>query len=138
MGRFPEELYVVIVDGGRSKIYADPDMREVLQCIKCGACLNFCPVWTKVRGCPYGWVYSGPIGSILNPLFLGLDRASDLYRATTLCGACHGSLPRRNKPPEAISEAPGKACEGRQDVWRAQTAFDGAAYLLPVGVGNRP
>ncbi len=108
----PEELYVVIVDGGRSKIYADPDMREVLQCIKCGACLNFCPVWTKVGGYAYGWVYSGPIGSILNPLFLGLDRASDLYRATTLCGACHEVCPAGINHPRLFLKLREKRARG--------------------------
>jgi L-lactate dehydrogenase complex protein LldF len=89
----PEELYIVIVDAGRTKIYADPDFRQVLGCIKCGACLNVCPVWNKVGGYAYGWVYSGPVGSILNPLFVGLGRSSDLYHATTLCGACKEACP---------------------------------------------
>ncbi len=89
----PGELIVVIVDAGRSRIYEDPDVREVLQCIKCGACLNTCPVWGTVGGYAYGWVYSGPIGALLNPLFLGLDRASDLYFACTLCGKCREVCP---------------------------------------------
>ncbi len=89
----PEELFIVIVDAGRTKIYADPEFRQVLGCIKCGACLNVCPVWNKVGGYAYGWVYSGPVGSILNPLFVGLDRAHDLYQATTLCGACANACP---------------------------------------------
>jgi L-lactate dehydrogenase complex protein LldF len=89
----PEEFFLVIVDGGRTKIYQDPDVREVLQCIKCGACLNVCPVWSTVGGYAYGWVYSGPIGSLLNPLLIGLDRAKDLYHATTLCGRCKQVCP---------------------------------------------
>jgi len=89
----PEELFVVIVDAGRSAIYSDPEVREALQCIKCGACLNTCPVWSKVGGYAYGWVYSGPIGALLNPLFLGLDRAKDLYHACTLCGKCREVCP---------------------------------------------
>lgn len=89
----PDELIVVIVDAGRSRIYSDPEVRETLQCIKCGACLNTCPVWGKVGGYAYGWVYSGPIGALLNPLFLGLDRAKDLYLACTLCGKCREVCP---------------------------------------------
>jgi L-lactate dehydrogenase complex protein LldF len=89
----PDELFIVIVDAGRTKIYADPDFRQVLGCIKCGACLNVCPVWNRIGGYAYGWVYSGPIGSILNPLFLGLGRTHDLYHATTLCGACKDVCP---------------------------------------------
>jgi len=89
----PEEVFLIIVDGGRSKIYADPEFREVLQCIKCGSCLNSCPVWTKVGGYAYGWVYSGPIGAVLNPLLLGQDRTKDLYFATSLCGTCRSVCP---------------------------------------------
>ena len=89
----PDEVFLIIVDGGRSKIYADPDFREALQCIKCGSCLNSCPVWTKVGGYAYGWVYSGPIGAVLNPLLLGQDRAKDLYFATSLCGTCKSVCP---------------------------------------------
>jgi L-lactate dehydrogenase complex protein LldF len=96
----PGELIVVIVDAGRSRIYEDPEVREVLQCIKCGACLNTCPVWATVGGYAYGWVYSGPIGALLNPLFLGLDRAQDLYFACTLCGKCREVCPAGIDHPE--------------------------------------
>jgi L-lactate dehydrogenase complex protein LldF len=96
----PEELIVVIVDAGRTRIYQDPEVREALQCIKCGACLNTCPVWSKVGGYAYGWVYSGPIGALLNPLFLGLDRAKDLYQACTLCGKCREVCPAGIDHPE--------------------------------------
>jgi L-lactate dehydrogenase complex protein LldF len=89
----PEELYIVIVDNGRSDFYADQKAREVLRCIRCGACLGSCPVYTKVGGYPYGWAYSGPIGQLLNPLLLGFDQTGDLYRASTLCGSCKNVCP---------------------------------------------
>ncbi len=89
----PEELYVVIVDNGRSDIYQDTAAREVLRCIRCGACLNICPVYAKIGGYPYGFAYSGPMGQVLNPLLLGLKRTQDLYRACTLCGACKSVCP---------------------------------------------
>ena len=89
----PEQLYIVIVDNGRSDFYADLKAREVLRCIRCGACLASCPVYTKIGGYPYGWVYSGPIGQLLNPLLLGLDKTGDLYRASTLCGNCKSVCP---------------------------------------------
>jgi L-lactate dehydrogenase complex protein LldF len=89
----PEQLFIVIVDNGRSNFYADPRARTVLQCIRCGACLGSCPVYTKIGGYPYGWVYSGPIGQILNPLLLGMDKTGDLYRASTLCGNCKTVCP---------------------------------------------
>ena len=89
----PEQLYIVIVDNGRSNFYADSKAREVLRCIRCGACLASCPVYTKIGGYPYGWAYSGPIGQVLNPLLLGLDKTGDLYRASTLCGNCKSVCP---------------------------------------------
>ncbi len=89
----PEQLYIVIVDNGRSDFYADLKAREVLRCIRCGACLASCPVYTKIGGYPYGWAYSGPIGQVLNPLLLGLDKTRELYRASTLCGNCKSVCP---------------------------------------------
>jgi L-lactate dehydrogenase complex protein LldF len=89
----PEELYIVILDNGRSDIHQDPDTREALRCIRCGACLNTCPVYSKIGGYPYGWAYSGPMGQVLNPLLLGLDRTHDLFHACTLCGACKSICP---------------------------------------------
>jgi L-lactate dehydrogenase complex protein LldF len=95
-------VFLVIVDGGRSKVYADPEFREVLQCIKCGSCLNSCPVWTKVGGYAYGWVYSGPIGAVLNPLLVGEHRAKDLYFATSLCGTCKSVCPAGVDHPKLL------------------------------------
>lgn len=89
----PEELYIIILDNGRSEIYQDSLAREALRCIRCGACLNTCPVYAKIGGYPYGWAYSGPMGQVLNPLLLGLDRTHDLYHASTLCGACKSICP---------------------------------------------
>jgi L-lactate dehydrogenase complex protein LldF len=89
----PEELYIVIVDNGRSDFYRDIKAREALRCIRCGACLNHCPVYGTIGGYPYGWAYSGPMGQVLNPLLLGLERTQDLYRACTLCGACETVCP---------------------------------------------
>ena len=89
----PEELYIVIVDNGRSTFYRDPRAREVLRCIRCGACMNNCPVYTTIGGYPYGWAYSGPMGQALNPLLLGLEQTQDLYRACTLCGSCRTVCP---------------------------------------------
>jgi L-lactate dehydrogenase complex protein LldF len=89
----PEELFIVIIDNGRTKIYQDLKARDALRCIRCAACLNICPVYGQIGGYAYGWAYSGPMGQILNPLLLGLDRTQDLYRATTLCGACKSVCP---------------------------------------------
>jgi L-lactate dehydrogenase complex protein LldF len=89
----PDEMIIVIVDNGRSKLYQDTRAREALRCIRCAACLNTCPVYRQIGGYSYGWVYSGPMGQVLMPLLLGLDRTQHLYRATTLCGACKSVCP---------------------------------------------
>ncbi|MGE5253750.1 MAG: lactate utilization protein B [Planctomycetaceae bacterium] len=89
----PEELYLLIVDNGRSKIYQDTKAREALRCIRCGVCLVACPVWRQIGGYAYGWAYSGPMGQVLDPLLLGLDKTQELYRASTLCGACKSFCP---------------------------------------------
>ena len=98
----PSELHIVILDNGRSRIYQNPKTREVLQCIRCGACINVCPVFRKVGGYPYGWAYTGPIGKLLNPLLLGLDRTQDLYGACTLCKACKTVCPAGIDHPSMI------------------------------------
>jgi L-lactate dehydrogenase complex protein LldF len=84
----PEEFYVVILDAGRTALLADAEKRESLQCIRCGACLNACPVYRKIGGHNYPWVYSGPIGKIITPQFQGQDKDPWLPFASSLCGAC--------------------------------------------------
>jgi L-lactate dehydrogenase complex protein LldF len=82
------KLYVIIIDNGRSNVLADPAARMALYCIRCGSCLNICPVYRRAAGWAYGWVYPGPIGSVLTPHLLGLDKAGMLPFASSLCGAC--------------------------------------------------
>ena len=89
----PEEFHLVILDNGRSEILADPRMRESLFCIRCGACLNTCPVYQRVGGHSYGSIYSGPIGAVITPLYQGLEVARDLPYASSLCGACSNICP---------------------------------------------
>ncbi len=89
----PEELHIVILDNGRTKALSDPKLRSILNCIRCGACLNVCPVYRRVGGHAYGWVYPGPIGSVLAPLFLGLQEAADHPFASSLCGRCSETCP---------------------------------------------
>jgi L-lactate dehydrogenase complex protein LldF len=110
----PEELFIVIIDNGRSALYEDPLAREALYCIRCGACLNICPVYGKIGGYPYGWAYSGPMGQILNPLLLGLDRTQDLYRCSTLCGACKSVCPAGIDHPRMFLYYRTKDVEGDQ------------------------
>ena len=89
----PKEVHLIILDNGRSRILADPELRETLHCIRCGACLNHCPVYTRLGGHAYGYVYPGPIGSILTPQMEGLDKAGALASASSLCGACEEVCP---------------------------------------------
>ena len=89
----PAESHVVLLDNGRTRILADPRFREALACIRCGACLNACPVYRAVGGHAYGSVYPGPIGAVVTPLLRGLDAYPDLPHLTTLCGACQAACP---------------------------------------------
>jgi L-lactate dehydrogenase complex protein LldF len=86
-------LHIVIVDNGRSTQLGDPHFQEVLHCIRCGACLNVCPVYRHIGGHAYGSVYSGPIGAVLTPLLQSSPRAAELANASTLCGACFEACP---------------------------------------------
>ncbi len=97
----PERLHVVIVDNGRSDILAGPTA-EILACIRCGACLNVCPVFRTVGGHAYGTVYSGPVGSIVTPGLHGMDPWWDLPFASTLCGACRDVCPVRIDIPKML------------------------------------
>jgi L-lactate dehydrogenase complex protein LldF len=97
----PEEFHLVILDNGRSKVLATP-FRESLQCIRCGACLNACPVYRRIGGHAYGGVYSGPIGSILTPLYDSVSANPHLPHASSLCGACQAACPVKINIPHML------------------------------------
>ncbi len=97
----PREVHVVILDGGRSAMLADAVMREALYCIRCGACLNVCPVYRRVGGHAYNSTYPGPIGSIVSPSLFG-SAAGHLPFASTLCGACRDICPVRIDIPRLL------------------------------------
>ncbi len=97
----PGEMHLVIVDNGRSAMLADPVLREALYCLRCGACLNVCPVYRRIGGHAYGSPYSGPIGSIVSPTFFGND-FGHLPFASTLCGACKEICPVRIDIPRIL------------------------------------
>jgi len=88
----PEHVYVILVDNGRSDIYGTA-YAEALACIRCGACLNACPVYQATGGHAYGWVYSGPIGAVITPLLVGIEDAAPLPYASSLCGRCKQVCP---------------------------------------------
>ena len=97
----PEEFHLVILDNGRSRILASP-LRESLFCIRCGACLNACPIYRSVGGHAYGGVYAGPIGAVLTPLYDGLAANHHLPHASSLCGACQAACPVKIQIPQML------------------------------------
>ena len=98
----PEEFYVVLLDNGRTKLLADAGKRESLYCIRCGACLYHCPVYRKIGGHSFPWVYSGPIGAIITPQFMGIEHEPSLPFASSLCGACAEVCPVKIDIPKML------------------------------------
>ncbi len=99
----PDEMHVIFVDNGRTDVLAS-DCREILRCIRCGACLNTCPVYRKIGGHSFPWVYSGPIGAILTPQFMGVQHEPALPFASSLCGACGEVCPVKIDIPKILLE----------------------------------
>src|SRR5690606_12318983 len=115
----PDELHVVLVDNGRSDVLGSSEA-EILYCIRCGACLNACPVFQQIGGHAYGSVYPGPIGSVFTPATRGLDTHGDLPHASTLCGACREVCPVRiDIPRMLLSLRAENTAEGRSPWWIA-------------------
>ena len=97
----PEEYHVVILDNGRSFMLGG-EFREMLRCIRCGACMNHCPVYAAVGGHAYGWVYPGPMGAVLTPMLIGIENAKHLPNASTFCGRCEEVCPVRIPLPKLM------------------------------------
>jgi L-lactate dehydrogenase complex protein LldF len=97
----PNEFHVVLLDNGRSKLLGTP-LQPVLRCIRCGACYNHCPVYQRIGGHAYGWVYGGPVGSVLTPMLIGIGEAKHLPCASTLCGRCEDVCPVRIPLPSLL------------------------------------
>lgn len=99
----PEQCHIVLLDNGRSAMLGT-EMHSMLRCIRCGACMNHCPVYQNVGGHAYGWVYPGPMGSILTPLYAGLEKTLPLPNASTLCGACAEVCPVSIPLPDLLRD----------------------------------
>lgn len=108
----PDEFHLVVLDNGRSKILADERFREILCCIRCAACLNICPVYGKIGGHAYGYPYSGPVGAVVTPLMVGINRARHLCQGETLCGACKNACPVNIDIPRMLLELRAKLADG--------------------------
>jgi L-lactate dehydrogenase complex protein LldF len=112
----PGQFHIIIVDAGRSRVLGS-DLREALRCIRCGACMNHCPVYQNVGGHPYGWVYPGPIGAVLTPAYVGLENAVDLPNAATLCNQCGVVCPVKIPLPDLMRKLREKQVERGLRPW---------------------
>ena len=143
----PDELHVVILDNGRSELLGT-EFAEMLNCIRCGACLNVCPVYRQTGGHAYGWVYSGPMGAVLTPLLAGKahPEAAEVANASTLCGACMDACPvsiplqdlllaaRRRRAADAASLSERAAWKAWSTTWSHRRTYE--ASMKGVGIGG--
>jgi L-lactate dehydrogenase complex protein LldF len=115
-GDGPDEFHVVMVDNGRSRILGS-ELAEILYCIRCGACLNTCPVFHQIGGHAYGGVYPGPVGAVLTPAFEGLDAFHELPQASSLCGACKDVCPVRIDIPRMLLKLRADSVDAGKSPW---------------------
>jgi L-lactate dehydrogenase complex protein LldF len=118
----PEEFHLIVMDNGRSRILAG-EYRDTLRCIRCGACLNSCPIYRKVGGRTYGSVYPGPIGALLTPLFNGLEKHKHLPHASSLCGACFEACPVKIDIPKFLIMLRGDQVKAHITPWAERAIF---------------
>ncbi len=129
-GDGPEEFHVVLLDNGRTRVLADDQSRETLDCIRCGACLNACPVYRQTGGHAYGSVYAGPIGAILTPQLQAMQHSQSLPFASSLCGACYEVCPVKINIPEILVHLRGKAVEQGYGPFTEKVAMKAAAFAF--------
>ena len=140
----PEHFHVILLDGGRSGLLGG-DLQPMLRCIRCGACMNHCPVYQSVGGHAYGWVYPGPMGSVLTPSYVGLERAPDLPNAATFCNQCGVVCPVKIPLPDLMRKLRERQFERGMKPWpeRAGLALWSwaakrpAAYAMMAALGAR-
>ena len=140
----PEHFHIVLVDGGRSRLLGT-ELQPMLRCIRCGACMNHCPVYQSVGGHAYGWVYPGPMGSVLTPAYVGLENALDLPHAATLCNQCGVVCPVKIPRPDLMRKLREKQVERGLRPWPerlglrawAWLATQPALYALATRIGAR-
>jgi L-lactate dehydrogenase complex protein LldF len=138
----PDELHIVLLDNGRSKMLAHRITRQSLACIRCGACLNACPVYQQIGGHAYGSVYPGPIGAVITPQLFGLAKAAQLPYASSLCGACREVCPVKIDIPELLLYLRAEITEGsssdRQEPILAGHGVERVTFKLWAAVMTRP
>jgi L-lactate dehydrogenase complex protein LldF len=111
----PEEVHIILMDNGRTRMLAHPTTRQSLACIRCGACLNACPVYQAVGGHAYGSVYPGPIGAVITPQLVGIGKTKQLPYASSLCGACREVCPVKIDIPELLLHLRAEIAEGTKE-----------------------
>ncbi len=124
----PEQFHVVLVDNGRSRMLGGA-FHDMLRCIRCGACLNHCPVYGAVGGHAYGWVYPGPMGAVLTPLMVGLAEGAPLPNASTLCGRCEEVCPMSIPLPQLLREHRRQEFDSRMGAPRSRWTLAAWAFL---------
>jgi len=129
-GDGPREFHVVLLDNGRTAILADEESRDTLNCIRCGACLNACPVYRQTGGHAYGSVYAGPIGAILTPQLQSMEHSQSLPYASSLCGACYEVCPVKINIPEILIHLRGEVVEQGDAPLSERVAMKAAAFAL--------
>src|SRR6266404_294756 len=123
-----EHMYFILVDAGRSAVLAG-ELKEALRCIRCGACMNHCPVYQNIGGHSYGWVYPGPIGSILTPSYIGIENALDLPQASTLCNQCGVVCPVKIPLPDLLRKLREQQFERDLRPWYERTGLRAWSWL---------
>jgi len=129
-GEGPEEVHIVLLDNGRTKILKDPELRETLFCIRCGACLNSCPVYKQIGGHSYGWVYMGPIGAALIPQYLGEAEGKHSPFLSSLCCACAEACPAKINLPGHLLKLRNKIVETKNNSMIERIGFKIYSSLL--------
>jgi len=117
-----EHFHIILLDNGRSRLLGT-ELQPMLRCIRCGACMNHCPVYQNVGGHAYGWVYPGPMGSVLTPSFVGLANALDLPQASTFCGECAVVCPVKIPLPDLLRHLRTRQMEQRLRPWQERAAL---------------
>jgi L-lactate dehydrogenase complex protein LldF len=125
----PEQMHVILVDAGRTR-FVGTDLQEMLRCIRCGACMNHCPVYQNIGGHAYGWVYPGPMGSVLTPVFVGIENAGDLPNAATFCGECAVVCPVKIPLPDLMRKLRERQFDAGQRPWSERAALKLWAYAV--------
>jgi L-lactate dehydrogenase complex protein LldF len=125
----PEQMHIVLVDAGRTK-FVGTELQSMLRCIRCGACMNHCPVYQNIGGHAYGWVYPGPMGSVLTPVYVGIENAGDLPNAATFCGECQVVCPVKIPLPDLMRKLREQQFDNHLRPWSERLAIRAWSFAV--------